>query len=98
MAAALSAVQMEIAQPPSMMEKQMKTSKAKPEKKVKEAAESPAKETGPVPAQPAQSLEGKSFGKQCFNSAAAVTVVTQFTLPPDCSEALGTLWHECRDV
>lgn len=45
-------------QPPSMMGKQVKGSKAKPEKKVTEAAESPA-ETSPVPPQPAQSIEGK---------------------------------------
>lgn len=50
---------MELAQPPSMIEKQVKTSKAKSEKKVKEEAGSGAKETSPVPAQPAQSIEGK---------------------------------------
>lgn len=50
---------MEKAQPPSMMEKQVKVSKAKSEKKVKEAAESPAIERSPFPTQPAQSIEGK---------------------------------------
>lgn len=52
---------MELAQPPSMMEKQMKVSKAKSEKKMKEATESPAIETSPVPTQPAQNIDGKFF-------------------------------------
>lgn len=44
-----------------MMEKQMKVSKAKPEKKLKEGADSPASQMGAAPAQPAQSIEGKSL-------------------------------------
>lgn len=55
---------MEMVQPPAMIEKQVKASKAKSEKKVKEAAESPGKEPSPVTTQPAQSLEGKSFVRQ----------------------------------
>lgn len=50
---------MELAQPPSMLDKQVKVSKAKAEKKVKEAAESSVKETSPPLTQPAQSIEGK---------------------------------------
>lgn len=46
--------QVELVQPPSMMEKQAKT-KPKSEKKVK-VAESPAPEESPV--QPAQTIEG----------------------------------------
>lgn len=52
--AAVVAVKMELAQPPSMMDKQMKA-KTKSEKK----SESPAKETSPATAQPTQSIEGK---------------------------------------
>lgn len=49
--------QAELVQPPSMMEKQAKTTKPKSEKKVK-AAESPAPEEGRVQPQPAQTIEG----------------------------------------
>ncbi|XP_061581987.1 MICOS complex subunit MIC60 isoform X3 [Cololabis saira] len=47
------------AQPPSMMERQVKPSKSKPNK-VKESAESPAKEAAPISAEPAQSLQEAS--------------------------------------
>lgn len=53
--------QVESSQLPSMMEKQMKTSKAKAEKSLKGAAESPAPESGPGPAPPAQTLQGGSY-------------------------------------
>lgn len=43
------AVKVELAQPPSMIEKQVK----------KEGAEGPVKDSSPAPSQPAQSLEGK---------------------------------------
>lgn len=43
------AVKVELAQPPSMIEKQAK----------KEGAEGPVKDSSPAPSQPAQSLEGK---------------------------------------
>lgn len=48
-----------MAQPPSMMEKAMKVSKAKQEKKVKENTESPIEVAKPL--QPAQSLQGKNL-------------------------------------
>lgn len=48
-----------------MLEKQVKTSKAKSEKKAKEEAGSPLKESSPVPA---QSLEGKSFQRQVISN------------------------------
>ncbi|XP_051810025.1 MICOS complex subunit MIC60 isoform X2 [Acanthochromis polyacanthus] len=57
--------QMELAQPPSMMDKQVKASKTKLEKKVKEAAESPAKESSPATTQPAQSIEEEC--KECHD-------------------------------
>lgn len=50
-------VQVEMAQPPSMMDKPGKAPKGK--KALKEPG-SPAKETSPVPSQPAQSIEGTS--------------------------------------
>lgn len=53
--------QVELAQPPSMMEPQVKVSKAKSAKKVKEAAEtSAAPEASPGTAAPAQSIEEAS--------------------------------------
>ncbi|GLD73563.1 MICOS complex subunit MIC60, partial [Lates japonicus] len=85
--------QMEIAQPPSMMEKQMKTSKAKPEKKVKEAAESPAKETGPVPAQPAQSLEEASA--EATHIISAISEVP--SVPAPCDTEAAAVKEECKE-
>ncbi|XP_018520025.1 MICOS complex subunit MIC60 isoform X2 [Lates calcarifer] len=86
--------QMEIAQPPSMMEKQMKTSKAKPEKKVKEAAESPAKETGPVPAQPAQSLEEASA--EATHIISAISEVP--SVPAPCDTEAAAVKEECKET
>uniref|UniRef100_A0A8C4E0P0 MICOS complex subunit MIC60 n=1 Tax=Dicentrarchus labrax TaxID=13489 RepID=A0A8C4E0P0_DICLA len=67
--------QKELAQPPSMMDKQTNVSKAKSEKKVKEAAESPASEMSPVPIQPAQSIEAVSASlEESLTSSAKATL------------------------
>lgn len=52
------AVKVELAQPPSMIEKQVK----------KEGAEGPVKDSSPAPSQPAQSLEGKC-GTHCHDNS-----------------------------
>lgn len=58
--AGLPKKQMELVQPPSMMERQVKVSKAKSEKKVKETANDQVTEMSPGPAQPTQSIEEAS--------------------------------------
>uniref|UniRef100_I3KLN3 MICOS complex subunit MIC60 n=1 Tax=Oreochromis niloticus TaxID=8128 RepID=I3KLN3_ORENI len=58
----------ELAQPPSMIEKQVKKSAKK------EGAEGPVKDSSPVPSKPAQSIEGKC-GTHChYNSWLHVTI------------------------
>ncbi|XP_054879605.1 MICOS complex subunit MIC60 isoform X2 [Poeciliopsis prolifica] len=52
--------QMEFIQPPSMMEKQMKTSKAKSEKKLKETTEHGVQDSDPASSQPAQNIQEAS--------------------------------------
>ncbi|XP_051277187.1 MICOS complex subunit MIC60 isoform X2 [Dicentrarchus labrax] len=71
----------ELAQPPSMMDKQTNVSKAKSEKKVKEAAESPASEMSPVPIQPAQSIEEASA--EATHIISAISEVTSVPAPCD---------------
>lgn len=56
------AVKVELAQPPSMIEKQVKKSAKK------EGAEGPVKDSSPAPSQPAQSLEGKCAAHCHHNS------------------------------
>lgn len=56
------AVKVELAQPPSMIEKQVKKSAKK------EGAEGPVKDSSPAPSQPAQSLEGKCDAHCHYNS------------------------------
>ena len=79
---AVCAVQLEKAQPPSMLEKQMKA-KAKAEKK---AAEGPATETSPVPTQPAQSLEGRSADVTLL-PAALESDARRVSTAPRCDDA-----------
>lgn len=50
---------MELLQSPSMMDKQVKVSQAKSEKRMEEVAESPSSEISPVLTQPSQTIEGK---------------------------------------
>ncbi|XP_039975597.1 MICOS complex subunit MIC60 isoform X2 [Xiphias gladius] len=77
--------QMEMVQPPAMIEKQVKASKAKSEKKVKEAAESPGKEPSPVTTQPAQSLEEASA--EATHIISAISEVTSVPAPCDTEAA-----------
>ncbi|KAM9356986.1 MICOS complex subunit MIC60 [Symphorus nematophorus] len=85
--------QMELAQPPSMMEKQMKTSKAKSEKKAKEAAETPVSETSPPPAQPAQSLEEASA--EATHIISAISEVP--SVPAPCDTEAAAVKEECKE-
>ncbi|XP_038554758.1 MICOS complex subunit MIC60 [Micropterus salmoides] len=84
--------QMELAQPPSMMEKQTKVSKAKSEKKVKEASESPAKETSPVPTQPAQSIEEASA--EATHIISAISEIQ--SVPAPCDTEAAAVKEECN--
>lgn len=83
--------QMELAQTPSMMDKQMKVSKAKTEKNVKEAAESPAKEMSPP--QPAQSIEEASA--QATHIISAISEVQ--SIPAPCDTEAAVVQEECKE-
>ncbi|XP_029296834.1 MICOS complex subunit MIC60 isoform X2 [Cottoperca gobio] len=85
--------QMEMVQPPSMMEKPLKGSKAKSEKSVKEAAESPAKETTPVPSQPAQSIEEASA--EATHIISAISEVS--SVPAPCDTEATVVKEECKE-
>ncbi|XP_059202046.1 MICOS complex subunit MIC60 [Centropristis striata] len=80
--------QMELAQPPSMMEKAMK--KVKPEKKVKDAAESKAKET---PAAPAQTIEEASA--EASHIISAISEVP--SVPAPCDTEAAVVKEECKE-
>lgn len=81
--------QMESIQPPSMM----KTSKTKSEKKLKEEAESAAKETSPVAAQPAQSIEEASA--EATHIISAISEVT--SIPAPCDTEGAAVKEECKE-
>ncbi|XP_074530670.1 MICOS complex subunit MIC60 [Halichoeres trimaculatus] len=88
--------QVEVAQPPSMMERQMKASKSKPEKKVKEvkeAAESPAAESGLVPAAAVQSLEEASAEATHIISAMGEAP----SVPAPCDTESAAVKEECTE-
>ncbi|KAM6953038.1 MICOS complex subunit MIC60 [Lycodopsis pacificus] len=81
--------QMEMAQPASMMEKPVKAPKEK--KKVKEA-ESPAKETSPIPSQPAQSIEEASA--EATHIISAISEIS--TVPAPCDTVAAAV-KECKE-
>jgi len=85
--------QMELVQPPSMLDKQVKASKAKTEKKVKEAAESPAKETSPSPTQPAQTIEEASA--EASHIISAISEVP--SVPAPCDTEAAAVKEECKE-
>uniref|UniRef100_UPI0037E9B666 MICOS complex subunit MIC60 n=1 Tax=Semicossyphus pulcher TaxID=241346 RepID=UPI0037E9B666 len=84
--------QVEPAQPPSMMDKQMKKSKA--EKKLKQAAESPAAETEPSAAPPVQSLEEASA--EATHIISAISEVPTIPAPCDTEAAVKEECQECH--
>lgn len=83
--------QIELVQPPSMMEKAVKASKAKPEKRAKEAAEGPAKESSPL--QSAQSLEEASA--EATHIISAISEVP--SVPAPCDTEGAAVKEECKD-
>nr|XP_046261407.1 MICOS complex subunit MIC60 [Scatophagus argus] len=86
--------QIELAQPPSMMEKQVKVSKAKSEKKVKEAFDQhPANETSPIVTQPVQSIEEAST--EATHIISAISEVP--SVPAPCDTEAAAVKEECKD-
>ncbi|XP_008279112.1 MICOS complex subunit MIC60 isoform X2 [Stegastes partitus] len=85
--------QVELAQPPSMMEKQVKAPKAKSEKKVKDSAGSPAKEPSPVVTQPAQSIEEASA--EATHIISAISEVP--SVPAPCDTEAAAVKEECKE-
>lgn len=81
--------QVEMAQPPSMIGKPVKAPK---EKKGKEA-ESPAKETSPVPSQPAQSIEEASA--EATHIISAISEIS--TVPAPCDTEAAAVKVECKE-
>uniref|UniRef100_A0AAQ6IN10 MICOS complex subunit MIC60 n=1 Tax=Anabas testudineus TaxID=64144 RepID=A0AAQ6IN10_ANATE len=84
--------QSELAQPPSMLEKQVKASKAKSEKKVKEEAGSSTKESH-VPAQPARSIEEASV--EATHIISAISEVQ--SVPAPCDTEAAAVKEECKE-
>ncbi|XP_030595138.1 MICOS complex subunit MIC60 isoform X1 [Archocentrus centrarchus] len=86
---------MELAQPPSMIEKQVKVSKTKSEKNVKEAPESPDKDSRPVAT--AQSIEEASqeASKEATHIISAISEVP--SVPAPCDTEAAAVKEECKD-
>ncbi|KAM3612384.1 uncharacterized protein V6R79_007860 [Siganus canaliculatus] len=85
--------QLDIAQPPSMMDRQMKASKAKSKLNVKEAAESAASEGSPVPAPAAQSIEEASA--EATHIISAISEVP--SVPATCDTEAAVAPEECKE-
>ncbi|XP_054879604.1 MICOS complex subunit MIC60 isoform X1 [Poeciliopsis prolifica] len=74
--------QMEFIQPPSMMEKQMKTSKAKSEKKLKETTEHGVQDSDPASSQPAQNIQAEASA-EATQIISAISEVQSVPAPCD---------------
>ncbi|XP_028315923.1 MICOS complex subunit MIC60 [Gouania willdenowi] len=85
--------QAESVQPPSMMEKQVKPSKAKAEKKVTEASEGPVKESSPAPAHTAPSIEEASA--EATHIISAIGEVP--SIPATCDTEATAVSEECTE-
>ncbi|XP_032410603.1 MICOS complex subunit MIC60 isoform X5 [Xiphophorus hellerii] len=72
---------MESIQPPSMLEKQMRTSKAKSEKKLKETTEHGTQDSGPASSQPAQNIQEASA--EATQIISAISEVQSIPAPCD---------------
>ncbi|XP_057706801.1 MICOS complex subunit MIC60 isoform X2 [Corythoichthys intestinalis] len=83
----------ELAQPPSMMEKAVKVSKTRQEKKVNESAESPLEVAIPLPVQPAQSLAEASA--EATHIISAISEVP--SVPAPCDTAVTPVKEECQE-
>ncbi|KAM4733131.1 MICOS complex subunit MIC60 isoform 2-T2 [Anableps anableps] len=86
--------QMESNQPPSMMEKQMRISQAKSEKKLKETAELPAQDSSPAVAPPAQNIQEASA--EATQIISAISEVQSVPAPCD-TEAAVTGREDCKE-
>ncbi|XP_061541261.1 MICOS complex subunit MIC60 isoform X2 [Phycodurus eques] len=84
--------QTELSQSPSMMEKVMKPSKAKREKKV-ESVESPIEEANPPPLQPAQSLQEASA--EATHIISAISEVP--SVPAPCDTEVTPVKEACKE-
>ncbi|XP_043982781.1 MICOS complex subunit MIC60 isoform X7 [Gambusia affinis] len=80
--------QMESIQPPSMMEKQMRTSKAKSENKLKETTEHGAQDSGPASSQPAQNIQEASA--EATQIISAISEVQSIPAPCDTEPTAAT--------
>ncbi|MEQ2289647.1 hypothetical protein AMECASPLE_035340, partial [Ameca splendens] len=85
---------MEFIQPPSMMEKQTRTSKAKSENKLKEAAEHPGQDSFAALEQPAHSIQEASA--EATRIISAISEVQSVPAPCD-TEAAATGREDCND-
>ncbi|XP_037118717.1 MICOS complex subunit MIC60 [Syngnathus acus] len=85
--------QTELVLPPSMLEKTMKVTKAKQDKKVKESAESPTEVAKLLPAQPAQSLEEASI--EATHIISAISEVP--SVPAPCDTEVMPVKEECKE-
>ncbi|XP_047209831.1 MICOS complex subunit MIC60 isoform X2 [Girardinichthys multiradiatus] len=86
--------QMEFIQPPSMIEKQTRTSKAKSENKLKEAAEHPGQDSLAALEQPAHSIQEASA--EATRIISAISEVQSVPAPCD-TEAAATGREDCND-
>ncbi|XP_032410602.1 MICOS complex subunit MIC60 isoform X4 [Xiphophorus hellerii] len=73
---------MESIQPPSMLEKQMRTSKAKSEKKLKETTEHGTQDSGPASSQPAQNIQAEASA-EATQIISAISEVQSIPAPCD---------------
>ncbi|XP_043982777.1 MICOS complex subunit MIC60 isoform X3 [Gambusia affinis] len=86
--------QMESIQPPSMMEKQMRTSKAKSENKLKETTEHGAQDSGPASSQPAQNIQAEASA-EATQIISAISEVQSIPAPCDTEPTAAT--GDCKE-
>ncbi|MED6246792.1 hypothetical protein ATANTOWER_023686, partial [Ataeniobius toweri] len=86
---------MEFIQPPSMMEKQTRTSKAKSENKLKEAAEHPGQDSLGALEQPAHNIQEASA--EATRIISAISEVQSVPAPCDTEAAAATGREDCND-
>ncbi|XP_026186051.1 MICOS complex subunit MIC60 isoform X2 [Mastacembelus armatus] len=84
--------QMELIQPPSMIEKQVRASKATSEKKMKEAMANPTEESSSALIQPAQTMEEASA--QATHIISAISEVP--SIPAPCDTEAAVLKDDCK--
>ncbi|XP_027888160.1 MICOS complex subunit MIC60 isoform X5 [Xiphophorus couchianus] len=89
---------MESIQPPSMLEKQMRTSKAKSEKKLKETTEHGAQDSGPASPQPAQNIQEASA--EATQIISAISEVQSIPAPCDTepTAAAATVFQDTKSA